>query len=288
MTTKRRVLAAIAAVVGIAVVYVGYQAWVRIAPAMGWVEPVVDTVAPALPSGLDDAPMAVLLFSKTSGFRHEEAIPAMHALVASAAERNGWRVFATENAAVFRDDLLAHFDVVVGNNTTGDNWTAEQKQAFIDWIESGGGFVGVHGSAGTRYRYWDWYTDVLHGGGRFTGHPMGPQFREATVVVEDTAHPTTAHLGASFVHTDEWYSFEASARAAGSHVLATLDEATYEPGEELSMGDDHPIIWIACPGAGRSFYSALGHEARTYALTDHEKMLEAALRWAGDRESSCP
>ena len=111
---------------------------------------------------------------------------------------------------------------------------------------------------------------------------------EATVVVEDTAHPTTSHLGPTFVHTDEWYSFEASARAAGSHVLATLDEATYEPGEELSMGDDHPIIWIACPGEGRSFYSALGHRADSYTDPAIARMLEAALAWAGNRTQACP
>jgi len=266
----------------------GFQAWKRVAPAFGWVDPVIDTIPPELPHDLERATLAILLFSKTSGFRHEEAIPAMRASIDRLAALHGWAVFATENAAVFDDALLSQFDVVIGNNTTGDNWTAEQKDAFIRWVEGGGGFVGVHGAGGTRYRYWSWYTDALLGGGRFTGHPMGPQFREATVLVEDTASPIVAHFGPSFVHTDEWYSFEASARKAGSHVLATLDESSYLPGEELSMGNDHPIIWTACPGSGRSFYSALGHQASTYAMPAHERMLEAAIAWAGDRTSSCP
>lgn len=154
-------------------------------------------------------------------------------------------------------------------------------------MEAGGGFVGVHGAAGTRYRYWDWYTDSLLGGGRFIGHPNSPQFREASVVIEDRAHPTMAHFGATFVHTDEWYSFEASARKAGSHILATLDESTYLDGEDWAMGDDHPIIWIACPGRGRSFYSALGHTAETYSREDHERMLEAAIVWAAGEGPGC-
>ena len=144
------------------------------------------------------------------------------------AARNGWKIFRTENAAVFNDAQLSLFDVVFGNNITGDNWSEEQKQAFIRWSEGGGGFVGVHGAAGTRFRYWDWYTDVLLGGGRFTGHPMRPQFRKATVLVDDPAHPIMRHFGASFEHVDEWYSFEASPREVGSHVLARLDEATYD------------------------------------------------------------
>ena len=261
-----------------------------LAGALGWREPVVDTVPPELPSGLADSELAILDFSKTSGFRHTDAIPAASASLREIAERRGWTVFATENAAVFGPEQLAHFDVVFGNNITGDNWTPPQKQAFIAWIEAGGGFVGVHGAAGTRYRYWDWYTDVLLGGGRFIGHPTSPQFQEATVMVEDRSHPATRHLGETLVHVDEWYSFEESPRSLGSHVLATLDETTYAPeswGQDLRMGRDHPIIWTACPGAGRSFYSALGHGAETYAREEHVRMLEGALAWAAGLEGGC-
>lgn len=285
---RRRILLAVSIALIAGLGYVGVRFYRIVGPALGWKTPRIDAVPPALPPDLEAAPLAVLDFTKTSGFRHEEAIPAMSALVAEIAARRGWAVVSTENAAVFRPELLARFDVVVGNNTTGDNWTDAQKAAFIDWTEGGGGFVGVHGAAGTRFRYWDWYTDVLLGGGRFTGHPMNPQFREATVHVEDRTHPTVAHLGASFRHVDEWYSFEASARDAGSHVLATLDESTYGPDEADRMGDDHPIIWIACPGEGRAFYSALGHRAASYADPDLARMLEQAILWAGEDRSGCP
>lgn len=284
--TLKKVLKALAAVLVAAFVVFAVVVYQRIAPAIGWVDPVVDTVPPELPAHLADAPLAILLFSKTSGFRHEEAIPAAQAAIERIAKKNGWAVFPTENAAVFRPEQLVTFDVIFGNNITGDNWTDEQKEAFRDWVLAGGGFVGVHGAAGTRYRYWDWYTDALLGGGRFIGHPVYPQFQEATVVVEDTQHPTMAHFGAGFAATDEWYSFEKSARQSGAHVLATLDEATYEPGEDLEMGDDHPIIWIACPGEGRSFYSALGHRATTYVTPEHDRMLEAAIEWAAG--TRCP
>ena len=276
----------VAGIVGWAAVTVGPS----IMGAMGLRSPVIDTVPPELPGGFDSAPLRILLFSKTSGFRHEEAIAAASVSVHAIATGRGWAVFETENAAVFNDAQLAQFDVVFGNNITGDNWTEDQKAAFARFIEAGGGFVGVHGAAGTRYRYWDWYTDVLLGGGRFVGHPMNPQFQEAVVVVEDPGHPAMAPWGERFRHTDEWYSFEKSAREAGSHVLATLDESTYAPeawGSDLRMGADHPIIWTACPGAGRSFYSALGHEAATYGMPQHADMLEAAIAWAADRATPC-
>ena len=284
----KRIGLGIGAVLVLAVGVVGYQAYRVIGPALGWVAPVVDTVPPELPASVFDADFAILLFSKTSGFRHTDAIPAARASVERIAAERGWTVFATENAAVFNDEQLAHFALVFGNNTTGDNWSPPQRDAFIAYLEGGGGFVGVHGSAGTRFRYWDWYTDVLHGGGRFIGHPTSPQFQEATVVIEDPEFPAMAPFGQRFTHTDEWYSFEESARKAGSHVLATLDEGTYTPGDDWAMGEDHPIIWLACVGQGRSFYSALGHTAETYARPDHEQMLAEAMAWAGDREAACP
>ena len=288
-SSRRRVWGWVAAAILAVLLVVGIEGFRRIAPVLGWVDPVVDTVPPELPPDLDGAALAILLFSKTSGFRHTDAIPAARASVERLAAKNGWTVFATENAAVFNPDQLEKFDVVFGNNITGDNWTAEQKRAFTRWAERGGGFVGVHGAAGTRYRYWDWYTDTLLGGGRFIGHPNAPQFREATLTIEDGSHPVMAHFGETFVHTDEWYSFEESARKSGSYVLATIDESTYlEPDSDWVMGEDHPVIWIACPGRGRSFYSALGHTAETYARPEHERMIEAAIAWAGDVRAGCP
>ena len=284
----RRVLKVLLTLLAAGIVILGIRAWQVVAPVLGWSTPSFDTEAPLLPQGLEDAPLAVLHFSRTAGFRHEEAIPAAAASLEAIARRNGWALYSTENGAIFNAADLARFDVIFGNNITGPNWDEGQKSAFIAWIEDGGGFVGVHGAAGTRYRYWDWYTDSLLGGARFIGHPVSPHLSDAGVIIEDPQHITVAHFGPSFRHEDEWYSFEASARAAGSHVLATLDEASYGPDDDLAMGEDHPIIWIACPGKGRSFYSALGHTAATYARPDHARMLEEAIRWAADRNADCP
>jgi type 1 glutamine amidotransferase len=271
-------------------VVLALRVWPELRAARGGREPVVDRVAPALPPELGaNGAVAILLFSKTSGFRHADAIPACERSVREIAARRGWQVFATENAAVFDDALLARFRVLVSNNATGDNWTAEPKDAFRRWILAGGGFVGVHGAAGTRYRFWDWYTDELLRA-RFVGHPLLPQLQPARVVVEDRAHPATRALPEAFVHEDEWYSFERSARGPEVRVLASLDEASYAPREllrDLAMGD-HPIVWSHCPGRGRAFYSALGHAAETYERPEHALLLEGAVAWAAGAEGGCP
>ena len=287
---RRRVLRLVLLLVLVLLVSAALRLWPELRAAQGKRAPVVDTVPPGLPEALGrEGRIALLLFAKTSGYRHAEAIPACERSVREIAARRGWDVFATENAAVFDDALLARFRVLVSNNATGDNWSPPQREAFRRFVEAGGGFVGVHGAAGTRYRFWDWYTDVLLRG-RFVGHPLFPQLQTARVIVEDRTHPATAQLGESFAHEDEWYSFERSARAPGVRVLARLDESSYRPRElfrSLAMGD-HPVVWSHCVGRGRVFYSALGHAAATYARPEHARLLEGAVAWAAGLEGGCP
>jgi type 1 glutamine amidotransferase len=247
-----------------------------------------DAVAPKLPPGL--ARPALLVFSKTNGFRHEESIPAGIELFRRIALRNGGAVFATENGAVHAAAQLARFDVVVWHNVSGNVLSDAQRAALRAWIEAGGGFVAVHGSGGDPSYDWQWYVDELIGA-QFIGHPMGPQFQDARLVVEDRSHPATAGLPPSLVHNEEWYSFDASVRARpGFRVLASVDETSYAPvadwgifETDLRMGEDHPVVWSHCVGRGRVFYSALGHQAKSYALPEIEGMLEGAVRWAARR-----
>jgi type 1 glutamine amidotransferase len=82
---------------------------------------------------------------------------------------------------------------------------------------------------------------------------------------------------------DEWYSFTKSPRANGSHILATLDESTYDPvfmgGKSLRMGD-HPIAWSRCIGQGHMVYSAIGHRPEVYDDPVYRRMLTNAIAWA--------
>jgi type 1 glutamine amidotransferase len=252
--------------------------------ALGGVK-VYETAPPRLPD-LIQRP-AILVFSKTNGFRHEEAIPAANALFAKLATQQGWGCFQTENGAVFNHDDLSRFDAVVFNNVSGDVFTAGQRAAFEKFLKEGGGFVGVHGSGGDMTYNWRWYVeDVI--GAQFKGHPMFPQFQQAKVRIEDRSHAATREMPAEWVRTDEWYSFEKSPRREGYNILAALDEKSYEPkglfGKDLSMGEDHPIMWWHCVGRGRVFYSALGHQGEAYAEPQHVAMLLGAVTWALRRE----
>jgi uncharacterized protein len=248
-----------------------------------------ETVPPMLPEQLDAT--AILIFSKTNGFRDDAAIKAATLALIDICKRRGWSSVVTDNAAVFNAEQLRRFKAIVWNNTSGDVLTADQRAAFKAYMEKGLGFVGIHGAGGDPKYRWRWYVDTLIGA-QFIGHPMGPQLQQATLHIEDATNPATRELGDTWVRTDEWYSFAHDPRGKGMHVLATVDENTYSPvmsllfiQKDLRMGD-HPIIWLHCIGTGRAFYSALGHAASTYSEPKHLKLLEGAMAWATGLEGT--
>lgn len=253
-----------------------------------WRIPSYETEPPQLPAL--ERP-AVLVFSKTNSFIHKEAIPAAETMFKRLGEQNGWSIFITENGAVHNADDLARFDTVVWNNVTGNVLTDAQRQALAAYLDNGGGWIGIHGAGDDSAEAdWPWYREHLIGA-TFIGHPMNPQFQEATVRIEAPGDPIVSHLGQQWVRTDEWYSFDSSPRAAGMEILGNLDESTYAPmffNKDIRMGDDHPIMWKNCAGAGRSFYSAMGHTAESFSEPEHVEMLARAVRWtAGLAGKTC-
>ena len=201
-----------------------------------------------------DARFAVLVFTKTTAFRHDSMPQGIAAIEALGAE-HGFAVNDTEDPARFNDAELARYKVVVFLNTTGDILDAGQKSAFERYVRSGGGFVGVHSASDTEY-HWPWYGRLI--GAWFASHP---QIQRAIVRIENPDHPSTRGLPASWERTDEWYNFRSNPRGA-VRVLATLDETAYSGG---TMGADHPITWCHQVDAGRSWYTAMGHTKESYA-----------------------
>jgi type 1 glutamine amidotransferase len=212
---------------------------------------------------------SVLVFSKTSGFRHDSIPDGIAAIEQLGAEHN-FSVVATEDDAQFTDDTLANFSVVIFLNTTGTVLDDAEKAAFMRYIESGGGFVGIHSATDTEYE-WPWYGQLV--GAYFQNHPS---IQQATVDVVDQQHPSTVDLPALWVRTDEWYNFQTNPRGS-VHVLAVLDETTYDGG---TMGSDHPISWCQEFDNGRSWYTAMGHTRQTYSEPLYQNHILGGIRYA--------
>ncbi|MFC9113472.1 MULTISPECIES: ThuA domain-containing protein [Streptomyces] len=211
---------------------------------------------------------ALLVYTRTTDYRHD-SIPAG---VAALRALGGFDVHAHEDPAVF-EEPLDRYAAVVFLSTSGDVLTPAGRERLAAHVEAGGGFVGVHAAACTEYD-WPYYGELL--GARFDRHPP---LQPGRAVVEDHGHPATRHLPAVWELTDEWYDFRTNPRPA-VRVLVSADESSYDGG---TMGADHPLAWCREQGAGRVFYTSLGHTSEIYDDPDFRAHLRGGISWAAAR-----
>lgn len=197
----------------------------------------------------------VLVFSKTQGWYHE-SIPTGISAIQKMGAKNGFVVDTTKNAAYFSDDSLKNYGAVIFLSTTLDVLDAGQEKAFERYIQSGGGFVGIHAAADTEYD-WPWYNKLV--GAYFLNHPNDPNVRQAIIEVKDTTHLATKGLPSRWERKDEWYNYKSI--NPDINILATLDENSYEGGEN---GENHPIAWYHAYDGGRAFYTGGGHTEESF------------------------
>lgn len=213
----------------------------------------------------------ILLFTRTTGFRHD-SIPEAVRAVRELAQARGLEVEHTEDPKQFTATNLKRFRVIAFLNTSGDVLPErEQEQAFEQWLESGGSFLGVHAAADTEFN-WPWYGRMI--GAYFASHP---RIQPAVQVVVDPTHPATAHLPARWLRTDEWYNFRSF--EPDIKVMLRLDTSTYQGSRH---GETHASAWCKPVGKGKMFYTAGGHTKETFVEPDFRQHLDGALVWLLD------
>jgi cytochrome c len=210
----------------------------------------------------------VLVFSKTSGYRHA-SIPAGKAAIMKLGQQNGFDVDTTENANYFTEDSLKNYSAVIFLSTTMDVLNNYQEAEFERYIQAGGGFMGIHAATDTEYD-WGWYARLV--GANFLSHPKN---QTATLNVIDQTHISTKHLPKQWQRLDEWYNFKNLNKDV--KVLMTIDEKSYEGGKN---GDNHPMAWYHEYDGGRAFYTALGHTEESYVEENFLKHVLGGIQYA--------
>ena len=148
----------------------------------------------------------ILLVTATAGYRHQSIPTVWRALPEIARDSDDLSVQTILKEVDGLPELtaaaLAEHEILCLVHTSGElPLSDEQKQAILEFVSAGNGFVGVHGAAAICYA-WSAYRELL--GAHFKNHPPATSF---TVNVEDRAHPSTRHLPARFEVTDELYTF---------------------------------------------------------------------------------
>ncbi|KRD47598.1 hypothetical protein ASE27_04745 [Oerskovia sp. Root918] len=242
------------------------------------------TLAPVTMAAAHDGPhepgddRKVLIFTKTTQFRHSEAITQGTPVLEAAFADVGIASDHTEDSSVFTDAGLAEYDALVMFQTSGDPWNADQKAALERYQQAGGGIVAIHNATDMRgnYGWWDDMIGALMPGHAATGNSPG---LPGTVRVEDRVHPSTSHLDQRWNRADEWYNYSANVRGS-AHVLATMDESTYDAGGN-KMGADHPISWCKPYDGGRAWMTGMGHfGAHFTGEPDLVQHIVGGVQWA--------
>ena len=206
----------------------------------------------------------VLVVTATSGYRHE-SIETAEAVIAQIASRTGAfqvRHVRTEEEmpAALSTAGLRDVRAVMFVNTTGE-LALPQKEELLLWVRSGGSFVGVH-SASDTWHEWPEYLAML--GGEFESHP---DQMTAHIVVNDGKHPATAGLSSPHALLEEYYVFK-SYNAGRVNLLLSMSETS------------QPLAWYRSEGAGRVFYTALGHRDDVWTSPWFQQHITGAIFWA--------
>jgi type 1 glutamine amidotransferase len=258
-----------------------------------------------------DGAKKILFFSKSSGFEHsvisyKTGQPSYaEKILLDLGKQNGWEFTFSKDGSKFAPDYLKQFDAVFFY-TTGDlcsegtdkqpPMSKEGKQALFDYIRAGHGFIGTHSSSDTFHtdneskkgpeRYMnhgdkaDDYVKCL--GGEFIIHGA-QQVAKNTVI--DPKFPGFEKVGDSFAFQEEWYSLKDF--APDIHVLTVMDA----PSMKGSMYErpPYPNTWARKEGAGRVWYTAMGHRDDVWTNPTFQQILIGGIKWAlGDVKAEVP
>jgi len=235
-------------------------------------------------------PFLLLSFGLNRVFSAE---PMIQVLIFSGQNNHNWRATTPklkailENSGHFLVDVTEHpedcdavtlqkYDVLVSDwNTFGKptvtNWPPTMREAFLNFIRSGKGFVSVHAGSSSFYD-WPEYQQIAGGAWKIgqTGH--GPP-HEFAVKIIDSNHPITRGL-TNFVTTDElWHR---TALQTNINILATAFSAP----EWKGSGKDEPVAFTTKFGDGRSFNLLLGHDTKGMDSAGFQELLCRGVEWA--------
>jgi len=189
--------------------------------------------------------------------------------------------FKTGTGIATGEEFLAHnlnyYDAIFFFGVREIDLTSEQRRDLLAFVRTDGkGFVAAH-SASTAFFSWPEFGEMI--GGRFDEHPWG--ITDATVIVDAPDFPVMRGFPARVTLRDEHYQLKDFSRSK-LRVLAHVDSSKLDLSRPLvhRTDGDFPVAWAKMYGAGRVFYSTLGHEPELWDKGPVSQMYFQALRWA--------
>ncbi len=185
-------------------------------------------------------------------------------------EQNGFEVEVVNDLNAYADkDKMAGLSLIVPCWTM-DSITKEQLEGLLSAVGSGVGLAGWHGGMADSFRQSTEYQFMV--GGQWVAHPGN--IIDYTVQITDHDDPVTAGLADFQVHSEQYYLHV----DPSNQVLATTTfGAEHAP---WIGGTVMPVVWKRHWGAGRVFYSSLGHVAADFEVREVREIMRRGMLWA--------
>lgn len=196
---------------------------------------------------------------------------------------DGFVLDITTDFSKYPYEKLKEYNVIIMLNTSPN--TKAERDAFEQYMENGGGWVGFHAAAyNDKNTHWSWFVKFL-GGGVFYCNNWPPQ--PVLVEVDNEEHPVTKNLPASFVApASEWYQWTPSPRQNKDvEVLLSLSPKNYPLGiKDVVNFGDFPIVWSN--KNYRMIYLNMGHGDEEFIDGTQNLLLVNAFRWVVSKDKS--
>lgn len=196
---------------------------------------------------------------------------------------DGFVLDITTDFSKYPYEKLKEYNVIIMLNTSPN--TKAERDAFEQYMENGGGWVGFHAAAyNDKNTHWPWFVKFL-GGGVFYCNNWPPQ--PVLVEVDNEEHPVTKNLPASFVApASEWYQWTPSPRQNKDvEVLLSLSPKNYPQGiKDVVNFGDFPIVWSN--KNYRMIYLNMGHGDEEFIDGTQNLLLVNAFRWVVSKDKS--
>lgn len=199
-----------------------------------------------------------------------------------------YRVTIVEDAAFLESPALRKYDLVIAIADRRDpefKLTEAQQRALLEFVESGRGYVSIHGADNAPADWLPEMKDLLGGIYSHFGLPDGLAIKgDYTIKVADPGHPIMRGLS-DFPLSDELYSN--MQMKDDVKPLATIDHD----------GTTWPVAWTYRYGKGPVFHTSLGHRGPAPDADDPlrnpnlARMIVQGIDWVAsevDRAGSAP
>lgn len=225
----------------------------------------------------------ILVYTKNGqGYVHKNIAASVDAL-RKIGLANHLIVDVSNETSVMTSENLKRYNCIIFANTSNAIFnTQEQRQAFKEYIQHGGAFVGIH-SASTCEKEWPWYATMI--GGRFIRHPA---FQSFEIKIINPNHPATSMLPEIWKKEDECYimnEFNPNIQILLAADLRTVKDNDNEKYPGRTFGDYFPLSWCHEFEGARVFYTALGHDSKDYTDTLYIQHLTGGILWALGKKS---